>query len=93
MVMVVVEVVEVEVGDTLGLRVGSRPPSSVLMSSSPRPLQKSEVQIQAEMLSDSREVREHSTWGWTGFSMLPRRMLVGKHSRMTELSVADFFQE
>ena len=84
--------VVVVVGDSLGLLVGPSP-SSVLMSSSPTPLQRSEVQIQAEMLSDSREVREHWTWGWTGWSMLPRRMEVGKHSRMTELSVADFLQE
>ena len=86
--------VAVVVGEeaSLGLLVGERP-SSVLMSSSPTPLQRSEVQIQAEMLSDSREVREHSAPGWTGLSMLPRRMLVGKHSRITELSVADLRQE
>ena len=84
--VVMLVVVELVVTATLGL-------GSVLMSSSPTPLQRSEVQIQAEILSDSREVREHWSWGCTGLSMLPRRMLVGKHSRMTELSVADFFQE
>ena len=86
MVVMLVLVVELVVRATLGL-------SSVLMSSSPTPLQRSEVQIQAEILSDSREVREHWAWGWTGWSMLPRRTLVGKHSRMTELSLADFLQE
>ena len=86
MVVMLVVVELVVMLATLGL-------SSVLMSSSPTPLQRSEVQIQAEILSDSREVREHWSWGCTGLSMLPRRMLVGKHSRMTELSVADFFQE
>ena len=84
--VVMLVVVELVVTATLGL-------SSVLMSSSPTPLQRSEVQIQAEILSDSREVREHWSWGCTGLSMLPRRMLVGKHSLITELSVADFFQE
>ena len=89
MVLMVVVVVMV-VGDILGLRVGW---SSVLISSSPSPLQRSEVQRQAEMLSDSREVREHWAWGRTGLSMLPKRTLVGKHSRITELSPADFRQE
>ena len=84
-VMVVVAVVAI-----LGLLEVTRA-SSVLTSSSPTPLQRSEVQRQAEM-SASREVGEHWAWGWTGLSMLPSRTLVGKHSRMTELSVADFLQ-
>ena len=85
-VVVVVVVVVVEVA-ILGLLVVLR------LNSSPSPLQRSEVQRQAEMLSDSREVREHWAWGRTGLSMLPRRTLVGKHSRITELSPADFRQE
>ena len=85
-------VVVVVVGAILGLLVVTRA-TSVLTSSSPPPLQRSEVQRQAEILSDSREAGEHWASGWTGFSMLPRRMPVGKHSRITEVSVADFLQE
>ena len=47
------------------------------------PLQKSDVQIQAVILLDSTGDGEHSSEGSTGSSMLPRRMLVGKHSLMT----------
>ena len=82
----------VVVGAALGLVVVTRE-TSVLISSSPRPLQRSVVQMQAEMLSDSRESGSHSARGSTGLSMLPSRMLVAKHSLMTDLSVADFLQE
>jgi len=63
------------------------------MSSSPIPLHKSVVQMQAEIESDSMEVGLHSDLVSMGLSMLPSRILVGKHSLITETSLADFFQE
>lgn len=45
------------------------------------------------MLLDSTGVGEHSGSGSTGFSMLPRRILVGKHSLITAVSAFDFLQE
>lgn len=81
----------------LGLLVGgcvvTTPVTSVLMSSLPIPLHRSVVQMQAEMESDSMEEGVHWMAGSTGLSILPRRMLVGKHSLITEVSVADFFHE
>ena len=70
-----------------GLATGRR------MSSSPTPLHSGVVQIHAEMESDSSEEATHELAASTGLSMLPSRMLVGKHSLMTEVSVADFLQE
>jgi len=61
--------------------------------SSPIPLHKSDVQIQALIVSDSTEAGMHSSCGSTGSSMLPRRILVGKHSLMTDTSLSDFFHE
>lgn len=57
------------------------------------PLQKSLVHIQARILSDSTGTGLHSGDGSTGSSMLPSRILVGKHSRITDVSEFDFFQE
>ena len=78
---------------TLGLLVVVRRVTSVLISSSPIPLQKSEVHRQAEIPSSSRESGSHSDPGLTGSSILPSRILVGKHSRMTDLSLEDLLQE
>ena len=61
--------------------------------SSPIPLQKSDVQIQALIVSDSTDAGLHSSCGSTGSSILPRRILVGKHSLITDVSVLDFFHE
>ena len=66
---------------------------SVSILSSPIPLQKSVVQMQALIVSDSTEAGLHSSSGSTGSSMLPRSILVGKHSLMTDMSLSDFFQE
>lgn len=57
------------------------------------PLQRSEVQMQAWMVSDSTGAGEQNGVGSTGSSMLPSRMLVGKHSRITDISVSEVFQE
>lgn len=57
------------------------------------PLQKSVVQMQARILSDSTGIGEHSGVGSTGSSMLPNSMLVGKHSRITAFSEFDLVQE
>ena len=65
----------------------------VSILSSPIPLQKSEVQIQALIVSDSTDAGLHSSCGSTGSSILPRRILVGKHSLMTDVAAFDFFQE
>ena len=63
------------------------------LSSAPMPLQKSDVQIQALIVSDSTDAGLHSSCGSTGSSILPSRTLVGKHSLITAVSVFDFFQE
>ena len=79
---------------TLGLLVVVvRRVTSVLISSSPIPLQRSEVHRQAEIPSSSRESGSHSGPGLTGLSILPSRILVGKHSRMTDLSLEVLLQE
>ena len=57
------------------------------------PLQRSDVQMQALIVSDSTAAGLHSSTGSTGSSKLPRRILVGKHSLMTEVSALDFFHE
>ena len=73
--------------------VKTTPVTSELMSSLPIPLQRSVVQMQAEMELDSMEDGEHWVAGSTGLSMLPRRMLVGKHSLITDdFSLLDFLQ-
>ena len=91
--MVATVVVVVLLCGLLVVVVTTTPVTSELMSSLPIPLQRSVVQMQAEMESDSIEEGEHWVAGSTGLSMLPRRMLVGKHSLITEISVADFFHE
>ena len=76
-----------------GLLSGEIEDGDLSILSSPIPLQKSEVQMQALMVSDSTDTGLHSSDGSTGSSMLPRRILVGKHSLITDVSVFDFFQE
>ena len=44
-------------------------------------------------MSDSTDTGLHSSDGSTGSSMLPSRILVGKHSLITDVSVFDFFHE
>ena len=61
--------------------------------SSPIPLHKSDVQMQALIVSDSTEAGLHSSSGSTGSSIFPRRILIGKHSLITDMSLSDFFQE
>jgi hypothetical protein len=74
--------------------VGTRAVIPFLLSDSASiPLQKSVVQMQARMLSDSTGIGEHSGVGSTGSSMLPNRMLVGKHSRITAFSEFDLVHE
>ena len=92
-VVVAIVVVVRLVGLLVVVVVATTPVTSELMSSLPIPLQRSVVQIQAEMESDSIEAGEHWVAGSTGLSILPSRMLVGKHSLITEVSVADFFHE
>ena len=45
------------------------------------------------MESDSMEDGVQVSAGSIGLSMLPSRMLVGKHSLMTDTSLADFLHE
>jgi len=75
--------------------VESKVASAVLgpLSSSPIPLHKSVVQMQALIVSLSTDCGEQVACGSTGLSMLPRRTEVGKHSRITAVSLSDFFQE
>ena len=77
----------------LGEEVVALTDTSLLILSSPIPLHRSVVHMQAEMESDSIDDGEHWSPGSMGSSMLPSKMLVGKHSLMTDTSLADFLQE
>ena len=81
------------VGDSRLVAWPERKDGDLSIISSPIPLQKSDVQMQAWIVSDSTEAGLHSSSGSTGSSILPRRILVGKHSLMTDVAAFDFFQE
>lgn len=57
--------------------------TGAVLGSPGRILHRSEVQIQARIVSDSTGSGEQIGVGSTGLSILPSRILVGKHSRMT----------
>ena len=57
--------------------------AGAVLGSPGRILHRSEVQIQARIVSDSTGSGEQIGVGSTGLSILPRRILVGKHSRIT----------
>jgi hypothetical protein len=71
-----------------GGRVGSglRVVWTAFLGSPGRMLHRSDVQMQARIVSDSTGSGEQVGTGSTGLSKLPSRILVGKHSRITAVS-------
>ena len=57
------------------------------IESFPIPVHKSVVQIQAWMWLDSTDTGEHEGEGSMGSSIVPRRIVVGKHSRITAAKI------